>query len=128
STRSAAASQRALMSGGPFGRHGARPQASAAGRGPSSTTAIVSVGQTLQRPSVSAIGGSESAKRAASAGPSTVDSVYRPHMSGGLDLVQAELFDRLLAQLELLDLAGDGEGELAHAANVARDLVVGHPP
>src|SRR2546423_1869244 len=71
--RRAAVSQRALISGGPFGRHGARPQASAAARGPSTTTAMVSVGYTLQRPSVSAIGGSVSPKRAASAGPSTVD-------------------------------------------------------
>src|SRR5687767_908415 len=50
--------------------------------------------------------------------------------SGGLDrrgLLQPELLDRQLAQLVLLDLAGDGDGELVDGRDVARDLVAGDP-
>src|SRR3954452_2096824 len=39
--------------------------------------------------------------------------------------VQAELFDRLVAQHVFLDLAGDGHGELAAGRDVAWGLVVG---
>ena len=45
----------------------------------SSTAATVSVGHTLKRPSVSSDGGSIRLKRLAISGPSTVESVYRPH-------------------------------------------------
>src|SRR3954453_7374103 len=47
--------------------------------------------------------------------------------SGGLYFPQAQFLDGLLAQLELLHLAGDGQRELVDAAHVTRDLVVGNP-
>src|ERR671935_2246264 len=43
----------------------------------------------------------------------------------GLDDLQPELLDRLLAHLELLHLAGDGHRELVDELHVARHLEVG---
>src|SRR5690606_12200662 len=45
-------------------------------------------------------------------------------VSGGLRLVEAELFLHALADQELLDLAGHGHREAVDEADVARDLVV----
>src|SRR5947209_18128116 len=54
-----------------------------------------------------------------------------PFSSGGADggrCMQAELIHRLLAQLELLYLAGHRQRELGAHDDVARDLVVRDPP
>src|SRR5579884_914859 len=72
--------------------------------------------------------------------PSSTSSIRRPSMRpprrwrirplGRLHpgrRLKAELAHRLLPHLELLDLAGDGHGELSHELDVARDLVVGDP-
>src|SRR3954447_5801116 len=122
-----AVSERTLIGAKEPFLNGRSPHGTAAALPGSTTTATFSVGQTLKRPSVSSSGGEIRLKRWAISGPSTVESVYRPHTLGRLDFHQPELLDRLLAQLELLDLAGHGHRELVHHLNVARRLVVGDP-
>src|SRR4029079_18088775 len=111
-------SERTLIGVNFWLRNGRRPHATAAAWVGCSTVAIVSVGHTLKRPSVSSSGGETRPKRCARSGPSTVDSVDRPHNLRGLHFSQTQVLDRLLAQLVLLDLAGHGHRELAHHCNV----------
>ena len=73
--RFVAVSERTLIGANEPLRNGRRPQATAAASPGSTTTAIVSVGHTLKRPSVSCAGGVMRLKRWAISGPSTVDSV-----------------------------------------------------
>src|SRR5215210_5923610 len=91
------------------------------------------------RPECSSSSASVARRNSRSGAPSNLDptssrsalrflSVNGMARSGGLDgrgVLEAELLDRHLAQLELLDLAGDGHRELVDGRDVARDLVAG---
>src|SRR5262249_18723591 len=79
------------------------------------------------RRSSTACSGRTSTRRLRMRAPAPPAVSSPPSISRGLDLAQAQLLHGLLAQLELLHLAGDGQRELVHASNVARDLVVGDP-